>query len=711
MNKKLVLIISCLFCVLICTAQSQRLWATYYGGTGIDYGIGIATDSLGNIYMAGLTASTGMASGGFQNTYGGGTSDGLLVKFDTYGNRLWATYYGRGGNDLAYSVAVDATGNVYLAGYTSSTIGIASGGFQNTYGGGGLDAFLVKFDSDGNRLWATYYGSTGDDYALSVTVDAWGNVYMSGHTNSANSIASGGFQNTFAGDYDVFIVKFDSAGNRQWATYYGGDDDDRNREVITDILGNVYITGFTYSTSDIASGGFQNTHTGTIAAYLVKFDSLSNRIWGTYYGNNSGTGISYGWGVAIDSTGHVYLAGQTGCTSGIASGGFQNTHGGSLVDAMLIKFDSTGNRIWGTYYGGAAFDYFLEIALDSAQNVFVTGDSYSNTGVSIPGAFQENLIGEENQILVKFDPAGQPLYATYYGLNHDEEGKLALDNSGNVYMTGRINGIGLASGGFQNNFGGGNSDAHLVKFGVCSNYNVFFTGLEGSYCSNADSILLIGSPAGGTFNGPGISGNYFVPSLADIGFNEITYTYSDPNGCTTTSQITSVNISDSPIASFTFTNNDPVIDFTETASNEVSWNWNFGDGTKYSNSQNPSHIYSGPFPETYYATLCVTAESGCQSCSTDSVTILPTSISEGISDNKLEVFPNPASIKLTLQSELLSENTEIRVYNARGQEVFVPILLKEGKGAEIYIMQLPDGVYDIYLINKQGVISKKIVKQ
>ena len=189
----------------------------------------VAIDASGNVYLAGFTDSpAGIASGGHDNTFAGGTGffpwDVFLVKFNSTGVRQWSTYYGgagdEGGSNEA-SVAVDATsGDVYLAGTTGSNTGIASGGFDNTFGGGSIygDAFLVRFNSAGTRLWATYYGGMGEEVATSVTTDVSGNVYLAGYTQSSSGIASGGFDNTFGGVWDAFLVKFNSSGVRQWAT-------------------------------------------------------------------------------------------------------------------------------------------------------------------------------------------------------------------------------------------------------------------------------------------------------------------------------------------------------------------------------------------------------------------------------------------------------------------------------------------------------------
>ncbi|MFH1005123.1 MAG: SBBP repeat-containing protein, partial [Bacteroidota bacterium] len=386
-------------------AQSSRLWATYYGGTGYEYGgNSVTTDASGNVYMAGYTQSnSGIASGGFQNTFGG-VWDAFLVKFDANGNRLWATYYGGTAQDYGNSVTTDASGNVYMAGHTFSTSGIASGGFQNTFGEGYDDAFLVKFDANGNRLWATYYGGTAQDYGNSVTTDASGNVYMAGGTSSTSGIASGGFQNTYGGVADAFLVKFNANGNRLWATYYGGTDGDGGNSVTTDASGSVYMAGYTGSTSGIASGGFQNTLGGEDDAFLVKFDINGNRLWATYYG---GTGGDYGYSVTTDASGNVYMAGLTKSTSGIASCGFQNTFGGSNDDAFLVMFGAAGNRLWATYYGGMDYDYGYSVTTDASGNVYMAGLTKSTSGIA-SGGFQNTYGGGGDAFLVRFGVYSPP---------------------------------------------------------------------------------------------------------------------------------------------------------------------------------------------------------------------------------------------------------------------------------------------------------------
>jgi len=386
------------------------LWATYYGGSGFDQGLAVKADGLGNVYLCGTTASTtNVAVGGFQTTFGG-AQDAFLVKFDaTTGNRIWSTYYGGSGGENGFSVATDVTGNVYLSGVTTSTNNIASGGFQNSYAGGGLngDAFLVKFDAAGNRLWATYYGGAAEELNSSVTADAAGNVFLVGTTLSTTNIASGGFQNTYGGGWgtygDNFLVKFNAAGIRQWATYYGGVGDEGGGSVATDATGNVYLAGWTYSATNIASGGFQNT-----------------------------------------------------------------PGGGGMADAYLVKFNGNGGRLWATYYGGSGQETVMyhELTVDAAGNAYLSGQTQSTANIAF-GGFQNNLVGTQNKFLVKFDPAGSRLCATYYGQFYELYGCVTVDNAGSVYLAGMAqSATNIASGGFQNTYAGG-GDAFLVKFTSC----------------------------------------------------------------------------------------------------------------------------------------------------------------------------------------------------------------------------------------------------
>jgi len=273
--------------------------------------------------------------GGHQNTYGG-TTDAFLVKFNGSGVRQWGTYYGGAGLDISYSTSTDGSGNVYITGTTLSTSGIALGGHQNTLGGGNQDGYLVKFNGSGVRQWGTYYGGGGVDDGRSATCDVVGNVYLTGYTQSTNGIALGGHQNSYGGGEDAFLVKFNGLGVRQWGTYYGGIDIEQSYSITTDIAGNVYLTGLTQSLTEIASGGYQNTLGGIFDAFLVKYNDSGIQHWSTYYG---GANDDRGFSTTTNISGDVYIAGYTN-SGGMALGGYQNTLGG-IFDAFLVKFNQS----------------------------------------------------------------------------------------------------------------------------------------------------------------------------------------------------------------------------------------------------------------------------------------------------------------------------------------------------------------------------------
>ena len=439
-----------------------RVWGTYYGGSGYDSSYSVTKDTSGNIYLVGQTESNmGIASGGHQNTYVAG--DAFAVKFNEAGIREWGTYYGYTGGDIGYSAATDVSGNIYMAGMTSSGYFIAFNGHQNTQGGS-VNAFLVKFNSSGIRQWGTYYGGAGLTYGMSTTTDLFGNVYLAGRTDANSSISSGGHQNSYGGGFnDAFLVKFDSNGNRQWGTYYGGSNPDYGNSVSTDNSGNIYLAGETYSTNAIAFNGHQSTYESFSDgdAFLVKFNNDGVRQWGTYYGGPNYDGARC---VITDGQENIYLGGVTESIDSIAFDGHQNLLASTNADGFLVKFDSFGIRQWGTYYGGLSVDKCSAIATDSNGDVYITGETSSISAITIGdidetfGGWSDAFIAkfDSNGARKWGTYYGDSLY--------DVGNSITTDNYGNVYLAGETASIfSIAQNGHQNISGGG-EDSFLVKF-------------------------------------------------------------------------------------------------------------------------------------------------------------------------------------------------------------------------------------------------------
>lgn len=461
-----------------------RFWGTYYGGSADEYGYSSCTDNNDNVYVSGYTVSTGgtsiITAGSHQSSFGGGNDDAFLVKFNSQGVRQWGTYYGGSGAERGNSCATDGAGNVYMAGHTSSQVQsviATSGAYQSLYGGGSQDAFLVKFNDSGVRIWGTYYGGNYFDRGYSCCTDPSGNVFMTGFTETSTdpAIASpSSHQPDFGGGFgDAFLVKFNSQGTREWGTYYGGSGAEDGNGCSADLNGNVYLAGVTNSSAaqEIATAGsFQSTFGGNTDAFLIKFNPNGVRQWGTYYGGN---GDETGYACANDGSGNVYLTGITETIiAGIIStpGSHQASFGGGTDDAFLVKFNPTGTREWGTYCGGNGYEAGKSVQVDAFNNIVISGITNSNDGLLVSSdAYQSTFGGNYDAFLSRFNSAGVRSWGTYFGGTGLDEGYgCSIDNSGNVYLTGRTSsnsGSVIASAGcHQPSYGGGTFDGFLVKF-------------------------------------------------------------------------------------------------------------------------------------------------------------------------------------------------------------------------------------------------------
>ncbi|KAK6023828.1 hypothetical protein OSTOST_10372 [Ostertagia ostertagi] len=262
------------------TAAGVRLWGTYYGGTGLETSGSICVSGT-SVYIVGNTVSTGLSSTGAHQQTVAGSNDGILVKLDgANGARTWATYYGGAGSDNISALAVDAAGNVYIGGSTpsTSTTGIATTGALQTAPSGTGDAFVAKFNTNGVRQWGSYIGGPGTtDVVFGIAVDATGNVYLSGHTNSTAGIAAGGAT-------DMFLMKLNSSGTTKlWGTYWGGDGGDLNRGLLIGPDGNLVTAGFTGTAAAVgisnglaSAGAYQTTPSGERDLAFSKFTPDEN---------------------------------------------------------------------------------------------------------------------------------------------------------------------------------------------------------------------------------------------------------------------------------------------------------------------------------------------------------------------------------------------------------------------------------------------------
>ncbi len=479
----------------ILTIDPELDWSTMYGGPGIDFIFATACDQEGNVYITGQTSSTSnMTTVGShwatRQTTIGNTS--FLVKFDSTGQREWGTYYGDGATSSTYgrALACDPWGNVYLFGQTAlnhSTNTISTpGSHQDTISMNAAgtstsnDAFLVKFNSAGVRIWGTYYGGSSTEDGRGVACDKFGNVYVCGITNSPTTFklaTPGAHQQSFGStgtQNDGFIAKFDSSGVRLWGSYYGGDLVDQFYGIAADPSGEyVYAVGSSTSTNAMATAGTHRSDfiSGSTAsdAILVKFDSSGQRVWGTYYG---GTLTDGGSAIAVDPAGKIYICGQTLSTDSISTPGAHQPALDNSLDGYLAKFNEDGQLVWGTYYGGNGGEQANALYADPFGNVFMCGATSAPTGIATPGAFQDTVSTSQDIYLAQFDSAGALKWATYMGGKNTEIGYATTgDGLGHVFMAGVTLGATTqyytTPGAHQSVYGGGSHDGVLTRWSYC----------------------------------------------------------------------------------------------------------------------------------------------------------------------------------------------------------------------------------------------------
>lgn len=511
-----------------------RYWGTYYGGTGNDFAYGNTVDNNGDVYICGYTQSTGniATTGSHQLIYAGGTNDAFIAKFNSNGIRLWGTYYGGLTLDVATAITFDSSNNLYVCGYTDSNAGITTPGAHQTTLNGNVDAFLVKFNSNGVRQWGTYYNGVMNAYGQGVTVDNAGNVILCGYTSSAGGTAiatSGAHQSVYGGGaWDAFVAKFSPTGVRLWGTYYGDFGAEYSFGCDADNSGNIYIVGNSTSNTgtNIASAtSHQPTFGGgSKDAYLVKFNSSGVRQWATYYG---GFNEETGSGCNVDATGSIYISGSTDTGGGIlvcSPGTHQTTFGGGFADAYLAKFNSSGTRIWGTLYGGNDYEDGVSCFTDAMNDVYLTGQTGSNTGTVIATALSYQPIfggGSFDGYLVKFDGSnGIRKWGTYYGeIGNDYPLAGCIDPNYNIYIAGRSStnsGFAIASmGSHQSTYGGGGFDGFLVKLYDCPEVLVDIIATQVTcfgYANGTASVIVNSNPTGLTYSWSPTGGNTALAS-------------------------------------------------------------------------------------------------------------------------------------------------------------------------------------------------------
>ncbi len=429
------------FVVKLDAAGTALLYATFLGGSDDDWGTGIAVDGAGQAYVTGTTLSADFPASlgpGYDTSFNGVTAilcpDAFVVKLDAAGTHLiYATFLGGNHNDWGYGIAVDGAGQAYVTGSTQSADFPASlgPGYDTSFNGyWGTDAFVVKLDAAGaHLLYATFLGGRWWEQGYGIAVDAAGQAYVTGGTDSADFPAGPGYDIVFngggyGGTYDAFIVKLDAAGTHLlYATFLGGGYSDYGYAIAVDGAGQAYVTGDTTSADFPAGPGYDTSFNGLDDcpdyancgdAYVVKLDAAGTTLrYATFLGGSNRDG---GSGIAVDGAGQAYVTGHTSSADFPASlgPGYDTSFngGGDWGDAFVVKLDATGTHLlYATFLGGYRSDWGNGIAVDGAGQAHVTGRTDSaNFPASLGPGYDtsyngvgDDFVGAGDAFLVKLD--------------------------------------------------------------------------------------------------------------------------------------------------------------------------------------------------------------------------------------------------------------------------------------------------------------------
>ncbi|MFX1497867.1 MAG: SBBP repeat-containing protein [Promethearchaeota archaeon] len=358
-----------------------------------DYGLSVAVDSLSNVYLTGYNVSSMDA-------------DIILVKYDKNGVQQWNRTWGGINGDFSFDIAIDQLDNIYLAGSTVR------------FGAGNEDMLLLKYDGNGTLLWNATWGGIDFDRCYGCSTDSFENVYLTGVTSSFG-----------LGNNDVVLVKYDKNGEQLWNQTWGGIDYEEGNGIVTDSMGNIYITG-------------QCVEGGDSDMVLIKYNLNGVQQWNRTWGEIK---QDIGSDIAMDKSDNIYVVGHTWSL------------GGGEADIVLVKYDQQGIQQWNRTWGGNDQDFGNGIAVDSSANVYLAGETESFG------------MGDYDMVLVNYDINGvEHGYYTWGGANYDTALGVAIDSSNAVYLAG-----------YTENFGAGGYDMVLVKYipyvapTTIPSYNVF----------------------------------------------------------------------------------------------------------------------------------------------------------------------------------------------------------------------------------------------
>ncbi|MBI4946243.1 MAG: SBBP repeat-containing protein [Bacteroidetes bacterium] len=399
-------------------------WTKTAGGPSVDKITGLAYDQTGNIFLTGYFDSTIV----FDSTrlVSAGGTDVFVAKFDADGVLLWAKQVGGQNDDYSSGISTDITGNCYVTGFFFISGNVSTFGSTTISESGDADIFISKFTSTGKFLWVRNAGGRNDDVSNAIATDVSGNSYITGYFSG--TALFGTVKATSTGYSDIFIAKYDAAGNLVWLKTAGGTYQDEAYSICTDVAGNCYLTGYftgnaMFSGTMLASAGYFDTD-----VFLLKYNPSGMLVMAKRAG---GTGNDFGSGIDVSNSGQIFISGVFKGTQLFGDNLLSTVSG---TNGFVAKFEASGKSVWTRNTSGSSTNEFRQVSIDAGGNCYVVG-SFSDK-VKF-GGIELTSLGTKDVCVAKYDSKGTLMWVLQGGGEGNDEGvTLSSDQAGNCYVGG-----------------------------------------------------------------------------------------------------------------------------------------------------------------------------------------------------------------------------------------------------------------------------------
>ena len=520
-------------------------YSTYLGGNAQNNANDIAVDQSGNMYITGALESPKYPNlDPFQQASG---TARLIVtaKIAAAGNAVvWYTYTGGSASNDGEKIALDSSGNTYVAGFTSSTDFPARNAAQPVFGGGYENAVIFKLDRNGKLVYSTYLGGNNQERAQGLAVDATGAAFVSGFTWSIDFPVTNAIQRTMTGRPDAFLAKLSPAGDRfLFATYLGGDKLDYGAGLALDTSGNPVVVGTTASDDFPLVNPLQSAlGSGPESGFITKISSAGDKIlYSTYFGGNAAVFLR---AVKLDSADNIWIFGQVVGAGLPLQNPLQSSFAGGTNDDVIAKLSAKGDSIlFSTYFGGSDVELPSGLALDSAGNAYASGFTYSADFPSKNS--MQPFVGakhgyKSDTFLIKLSPTGSLIYSTFLGGDGpDYNGGVTIGSNGAVYLCGSTGSDDFPlKNALQATYGGGNLNMYITRLApeaapvspfAVSPATLLFRYVIGGTLPDPQTVSVT-STAGALSVAPSVSAGWLKFALANANTPTTLKVSVDPSG-------------------------------------------------------------------------------------------------------------------------------------------------------------------------------------